>query len=47
MPIPAEMLETPEIVWATPDETLERVRDKLDNPRIKNKHRAYVLVRKL
>lgn len=45
MPIPSSAIEKPEIVWATPDDTLEQVRDRLEGPQIQNKWRAFVLVR--
>jgi hypothetical protein len=45
MAIPSDRIETPEIVWADLDETLEQVRERLQRPEIKNKWRAYVLVR--
>lgn len=45
MPISQNIIETPEVVWATPDETLEQLRDRLSSPQIRNKWRANVLVR--
>jgi hypothetical protein len=43
--IPSNSIEAPEVVWATPDDTLEQVRTRLESPEIEDKWRAHVLVR--
>jgi hypothetical protein len=45
MPIPSDAIEWPEVVWASPDDTLQTVRDRLQAPEIDNKWRAFVVVR--
>lgn len=45
MAILPDQIEKPEFVWASLDETLEQVRERLESPEIDNKWRAFVFVR--
>jgi len=45
VPIPSDLIERPEVVWAAPDDTLGQVRDRLESSEIENKWRAFVLIR--
>ena len=45
MPIPSDAIEWPEVAWASPDDTLQAIRDRLQDPAINNKWRAFVVVR--
>jgi hypothetical protein len=44
VPIPSDRMQSPEVVWAAPDDTLEQIRDRLESPGIEKKWQACVLV---
>ncbi len=44
MALSLDLIKKPEFVWATLDETLGKVRERLQRPEIKNKWQAFVLV---